>query len=51
MIPNAVTEFSDTERRQEVAVTRQHTEVAFGPGRDDFIHLLTQQLLLRCDHL
>lgn len=29
----------------------QHPEFAFRARRDDFIHLLTQQLLLRSHHL
>jgi hypothetical protein len=50
-ITEAIPKLADAQGGQEMAMARQHAEVAFRAGSNDFIDLLTQQLLFRRNDL
>ncbi len=50
LITHTISKLADPKRGEEVAMAWQDTEFTFRARRDNFIHLLTQQLLLRSHH-
>mgnify|MGYP001588763358 CR=1 FL=1 len=51
LIAYTVSKLADTQGRKKVTMAGQYPEFTFRAGRDDFIHLLTQQLLFRGHNL
>ena len=51
LITHTISKLADAQGRKEITMTGQYPEFTFRAWRDDFINLLTQQLLLRSHNL